>query len=312
MASFSGLPISCGDYQVVEMQPDRSRYRLKKFREIEGAPDEIELWNYDYNKLPGKPDVMMGGLFPKDKVDRSYYRTQWSTEPAVVFTLVLNDKAPIVHLPAFREAINLAMPREIMAGPREEIPAREMTLPGSDAYLGLPVRYDLIEAKRLWMTLPPALREQEYRITVKTNYPGPYFQAIESSLRSIGMKVTLRAKQMKDFLEADEQDLMLGIGMVLLRGRPLAMYQRFDTRQNRPDPFPTFAGPGLQTLLDEYEKTANPAARKAIVKKVAHYVMDQNLAIPMTYSRSLFALSPRVKYDEAWDSGVILRLLRDN
>ncbi|MDQ3230289.1 MAG: hypothetical protein M3Q07_00585, partial [Pseudobdellovibrionaceae bacterium] len=200
-----------------------------------------------------------------------------------------------------------------MANQREEVPARELTLPGTDAYLGLPVRYDPIEAKRLWMTLPLALRQQDYRITVKTNYPGPYFQAIESSLRSIGMKVTLRAKQMKDFREANEHDLMLGLGMILLRGKPLAMYQRFDARQNRPDVFPAFASQRLQALLDNYSRTGDPAERKAAVKKVAHYVLDQNLAIPMTHSRSLLVLSPRVKsHDKAWDAGVMIRLLRQN
>lgn len=308
-ATFKGLPVSCGDYRVVDMAPDRSRYRLKKFRGPAAALSEIELWNYDYEKAPSRPDVMMGGLYSPDKIDKTYYRTEKGQEPTVVFTLMLNDKAPIAAQPAFRKAINLAMPRQEMAAARDEIPAQELVLKGSAAFLNLPVHKDIEEAKRLWLTLPSKLREQNYRITIKTNYPGPYFQVIESGFRSIGMKVSMVGKQMKDFKDADAKDVMLGMAFIIMRDNPIRMYQRFDDRQLHPDPFPTFAQPQLQKLLKAYRETLEPEPRRNAAKALAQYVLGENLVIPMSYSRPQYALSPRVTY-EAWGHGVDLKNLR--
>ncbi|HYX36307.1 MAG TPA: ABC transporter substrate-binding protein [Oligoflexus sp.] len=310
-ATFEKTPVSCGDYAVVHRTADGSVYRMKKHRGPADAPAELELWNYAFDKLPAKPDIMQGGHFPKDKVDNSYYRFQWGETPVMVFTLVLNDKAPLVKEAAFRKALDLAIPRQKIASYRNDIPTRDLTAPGSPADLGLPVIENLDEAKRLWITLPKGLRERTYRIVIKTNYPGPYFKLIEDNLRTIGMKVSLIAKQMRHFESSDEDALALGIGFILLKANPVAMYQRFDRRNLHADPIPAFAQPELQELIDAYKPQFEAPGIQAASQKIAHYVLGRNLVIPITYSRQLLALSPHVKsYAGAWDAGINLRLIR--
>ncbi len=310
-STFKGTPISCGDYKVVHSTPNKERIRLEKFKtQLSDAPDFIELWTYDFDKLPEKPDIMIGGLFNKAKMDQEFYRLVYEKDPSTVFTLHLNGQCPLTKFDNFRRAIDLALPREAVAKVRNEIPTRDLSPLGFDSYLNRPIVYDLKEAKRLWETLPKELRSKEFTFFVKTTYPGKYFEIIEQSFRSIGMNIRLIAKQKTKFEDGENDAVVLALGLKLLKSSQIEMFMHYDAQNKRPFPYPDFAQVKLQKLLDNYKAELNHDQRKLNAKAIASEVLEGNYIIPLTYGSTYIALSRRVADIGSPQSGINAKNIR--
>jgi oligopeptide transport system substrate-binding protein len=199
--------------------------------------------------------------------------------------------------PRVRRAISLAIHREDYCRHIYEgyLPAQCMT-PDLAAYQGPRVlRHDLAEARALLAEagypggagLPP--------YAILTSRPHPVSDALQQTLRLLGLRVTVERKDWGSYIAAQQElrfDMAIGswIGDYLDPTTFLEMWTRGNGNNNT-----GWHSPAYEALLREAALQSDAAARQAALFRAEEILMDAMPVVPIAWNSRIYLHRPEVR-----------------
>ncbi len=267
---------------MVYVDPKTNMARVERLKEEKG-PKFIEFYS-DKTAVDNKVDIAMGGgvynLRKYSETNPTEYRRMQGVLPNSIQILALNFDNEAVRNPTFREAVSYAYDRN---QPYPDFPNKSPTnsiLPIlSYGHKKRAYKFDVERAKKLFSSLPKAIKEKEYILSAHGTPgtdPARYYVTVRDAFAAIGMKIKLILREEGDF-PPNQKNLIMHLFGRFVESNPLMTFAYY------------LPGPSNRALAnqEEYsriftkaEETESIEERSKYIEKLSEIIDKENIVMP--------------------------------
>ena len=300
------IPIGAGNYKVKTHNRDAKTLTLAKVGNTQSAK-EIVLY---YGNEAYSADIEISPVSISKE-------TVVSKRAASLTSINFNFNNPIASDVRFRQAINLAIDRNKIAGDVDiHSPAHEFLAQHFGGRTGVETVKDTSTAKKLLKDVPGLDLTVQHKVSVYSGNVGEakyesYVQELVKQLAEVGLKIKLERLNAKFFPTDNKDTLFYLASLGAAVADPLILFGLLTGEKSPMRPHFPLHDKEYENLFQKAQLSSEPEARTAAVKKLSQYVQDNVWFVPLFEKKLLVSVNPkRVKSVGVQDGGITFFLER--